>query len=192
MSIHSTRRVTISVVTLFVLLGLVIGTYASRALLHNDGLNSGAAAAYGSGINGATQYGVGGGIGGAGATGGEYGGGGMGGGEGEAGGSGGSSIGFAAKEEYATNNRGGGLHAFFDTNGAPGYAGRGTSESVVGKGGSVGGVGGGIRGEDDSRSGTTEEGLGVEGEDRGGLGRGGEYAAKDEYATNERGDGTIQ
>ncbi|XP_060972655.1 glycine-rich cell wall structural protein 2-like [Cannabis sativa] len=114
MSIHSTRRVTISVVILFVLLGLVIGTYASRALLDNDGLNSGAAAAYGSGINGATQYGVGGGIGGAGATGGEYGGGGMGGGEGEAGGSGGSSsggssIGFAAKEEYATNNRGGGL-----------------------------------------------------------------------------------
>uniref|UniRef100_A0A803PNG8 Glycine-rich protein n=1 Tax=Cannabis sativa TaxID=3483 RepID=A0A803PNG8_CANSA len=110
MSIHSTRRVTISVVTLFVLLGLVMGTYASRALLHNDGINSGAAAAYGSGINGATQYGVGGGIEGAGgAAGGEYGGGGMGGGEGEAGGSGGSSSGFAAKEEYATNNRGGGL-----------------------------------------------------------------------------------
>ncbi|XP_030502909.2 glycine-rich protein 5-like [Cannabis sativa] len=165
MAMHDTRRVTISV-ALFVLLGLVIGTYASRSLFDT----------HGSGIKGATQDGAttqtvvreeG---------------------RGQAlgGGRGGGSRG---KDEYVTNDRSGGsICAFFDTNGAPGYAGR-TSESVVGERGIAGRVGGGIG---DSRGGTTEEGLGVEGEDRGGLGRGGEYAAKDEYATNERGDGTIQ
>ncbi|KAM6557523.1 hypothetical protein CsatB_004542 [Cannabis sativa] len=108
MGIH---RVTI-ILVLFVLLGLVIGTYASRALFDTDGISTSAARGYGSGINGARQYGrsarsttesV---VGKGGSTRGVNGGTG-----GEDGGGSGSrdSNESAAKDEYGTNHRGGAI-----------------------------------------------------------------------------------